>query len=191
MNYATADGTATNARGDYTPTSGTLTFAPGETSKTVPVTVFPTTRHSVYDELSLVLSSPSGATLGDGVGNVKLTSRVGRIAISVLDTPVVRSASTGGAAVVTVSLSVAPAAGESVTVNVATANGTAIAGVDYGALGSTAVTFGPGEMTKTVTISVASRPVGTPKRAFTLALSGASANAYIADSAATIDLVGP
>src|SRR5215210_6067059 len=36
--YATADGTAT-AGSDYTPASGTLTFRPGETEKTIPVTV--------------------------------------------------------------------------------------------------------------------------------------------------------
>jgi hypothetical protein len=38
VNYATADGTAT-AGADYQPASGTLTFAPGETSKTVTVLV--------------------------------------------------------------------------------------------------------------------------------------------------------
>jgi hypothetical protein len=37
--FATADGTATAANGDYTPASGTLTFAPGETSKTITIEV--------------------------------------------------------------------------------------------------------------------------------------------------------
>ena len=39
VDYATADGTATTAGSDYTGTTGTLTFAPGETTKTVTVTV--------------------------------------------------------------------------------------------------------------------------------------------------------
>lgn len=39
VNYATADGTATAAENDYVPTSGTLTFAPGQTTKTITVLV--------------------------------------------------------------------------------------------------------------------------------------------------------
>ena len=35
VDFSTADGTATAADGDYVPAAGTLTFAPGETSKTV------------------------------------------------------------------------------------------------------------------------------------------------------------
>ena len=191
VGYATADGTATAAGGDFTSASGTLTFAPGETAKTVPVTVFPSARHSVYDDLSLVLSSPTGATLADLSGNARLTSRTGLAAIAVADTVVVRSASSPGTATIAITLSSAPAAGESVTVAVATANGTATAGLDYTALGATTVTFGAGETTKYVTVAVASRPVATPRRAFSLSLSAASTNAFIADNAATIDLIGP
>jgi Calx-beta domain len=39
VNYATSDGTATVAGGDYLPASGTLSFAAGETSKTFTVAV--------------------------------------------------------------------------------------------------------------------------------------------------------
>ena len=39
VTYATADGTATLAGGDYRAASGTLTFAPGQTSKTITVLV--------------------------------------------------------------------------------------------------------------------------------------------------------
>ena len=40
VDYATQDGTAVAAAADYTATSGTLTFVPGETAKTVTVAVF-------------------------------------------------------------------------------------------------------------------------------------------------------
>src|SRR5262249_34698614 len=39
MSYRTADGTATTGDGDYVGMTGTLTFAPGETSKTITITV--------------------------------------------------------------------------------------------------------------------------------------------------------
>jgi hypothetical protein len=39
VNFATADGTATTADDDYVAKSGTLVFAPGQTSKSIPITV--------------------------------------------------------------------------------------------------------------------------------------------------------
>ncbi len=64
VNYATADGTAT-AGEDYTATSGTLTFAPGETEKTVAVAIIDDTVEDSEETFRLVLSVPSGATLAD------------------------------------------------------------------------------------------------------------------------------
>ena len=64
VNYATADGTAT-AGEDYTATSGTLTFAPGETEKTVSVTIIDDTVEDSGETFTLALSDPSGGTLGD------------------------------------------------------------------------------------------------------------------------------
>jgi hypothetical protein len=40
VNYATADGAGATAGSDYQAASGTLTFAPGETTRTIEVTVF-------------------------------------------------------------------------------------------------------------------------------------------------------
>ena len=62
--YTTADGTAT-AGADYTATSGTLTFAPGETRKVVRVPVLDDTVADSGETFRLVLSDPAGATLGD------------------------------------------------------------------------------------------------------------------------------
>ena len=64
VNYATADGTAV-AGEDYTATSGTLTFAPGETEKTVSVAITDDTVEDSGETFRLVLSDPSGATLAD------------------------------------------------------------------------------------------------------------------------------
>ena len=65
VDYATADGTAT-AGADYTATSGTLTFAPGETAKTVNVPVLDDAHDDTGETLTLVLSNASGARIRDG-----------------------------------------------------------------------------------------------------------------------------
>jgi len=68
LKYATANGTAV-APGDYTAKSLTsLSFTAGQTSKTVSVTVKGDTVYEPDEGMSLVLSSPVGAAIGDGVG---------------------------------------------------------------------------------------------------------------------------
>lgn len=61
--YATSDGTAT-APSDYLATNGTLTFNPGETSKSFPVTIVNDNTPEPTESLNLTLNAPSGATLG-------------------------------------------------------------------------------------------------------------------------------
>ena len=65
VDYATADGTAT-AGSDYTATSGTLTFAAGETEKAISVPVLDDGHDEGSENLTLTLSNPSGAYLADG-----------------------------------------------------------------------------------------------------------------------------
>ncbi len=65
--YATRDVTAT-AGADYTSTSGTLSFAVGESSKIVNVTVLEDAHPDGGETLELVLSNATGATITDGTG---------------------------------------------------------------------------------------------------------------------------
>ena len=58
--YATSDGTAT-AGSDYTAADGTLTFAAGDTQKTVAVAVLDDTHDEGSETLTLTLSNPSPA----------------------------------------------------------------------------------------------------------------------------------
>ena len=64
VDYATSDGTAT-AGEDYTAVSGTLTFALGETTKTVSVPIIDDSVSETDETFTLTLSSVSGALLGD------------------------------------------------------------------------------------------------------------------------------
>ncbi|MCR6568994.1 Calx-beta domain-containing protein, partial [Acinetobacter baumannii] len=65
VNYATANGTATSGT-DYTSTSGTLTFAPGETSKTIIVPILNDHTIENSENYTITLSSPSNATINTG-----------------------------------------------------------------------------------------------------------------------------
>jgi hypothetical protein len=62
VGYATSPGNA-SATGDYASTSGTLTFAPSETAKTVSVSVMGDTLVEGDETFDLVLSNPVNATL--------------------------------------------------------------------------------------------------------------------------------
>ena len=65
--YATQNGTAT-AGSDYTSASGTLTFAPGDTSKTITVSVSGDTASESNEAFGVVLSSPVNALLSRAIG---------------------------------------------------------------------------------------------------------------------------
>ena len=65
VDYATRDGTATAGQ-DYTETSGTLTFAPGETVQMVEVPVISDTRMEDLETVWLDLSNPLGAVIVRG-----------------------------------------------------------------------------------------------------------------------------
>ena len=66
--YETADGTALVAHGDYSPSSGTVTFDPGETSKTVTVSVQGETTFELDETFFVNLTAGSGNAPGDTQG---------------------------------------------------------------------------------------------------------------------------
>src|SRR5262249_13945595 len=70
--YKTADGSAT-APSDYASANGTLTFAPGETSKTIDVSVVGDTTVEPDETMTVGLSSPVNAQIADGsaTGTIK------------------------------------------------------------------------------------------------------------------------
>ncbi|HQS45856.1 MAG TPA: cellulose binding domain-containing protein, partial [Xanthobacteraceae bacterium] len=73
VSYSTAGGTAT-AGSDFTAATGTLTFAPGETSKVVHVPVAGDMAVEANETLSLTLSAPAGATLAHASATGTITN---------------------------------------------------------------------------------------------------------------------
>ena len=154
VNYRTLDGTATGGR-DYTAIAdGTLTFEPGQTTATIPVDVAGDDLRELTEYFSVRLSSPSGATLADSTSRVTILGEEGPISLSVNDTSLTEGDAGTTDLTFTVTLDEAPAAGESVSVRVGSADGSAREGTDYVRRAPTILTFAPGETSKTVTVAV-------------------------------------
>jgi hypothetical protein len=65
VDYATVDGTATVADSDYTPTSGTLNFAPGDTALDVVVALGVDATPERNETFGIILTNPTGdVTIG-------------------------------------------------------------------------------------------------------------------------------
>ncbi len=157
VGYADAGtGTATSGT-DYTALSGgTLTFAAGETSKTVTVSVTGDTEDEPGETVVVALSSPTSAavsaTAGTGTGTITDDDDAPTLSI---DSPSVAEGAAGETATLTFTVTLSPASGRQVTVGYADAGtGTATAGADYSALASGTLTFAAGETTQTIDVSV-------------------------------------
>lgn len=126
--FTTTDGTATAASGDYVANSGTVTFAPGETRKTIQVTVNGDALYEAKETFTVNLSAPDGATIARGIGTATIRNEDPKPMMSIDDVTVAESPS-GGTATFTVHLWAA--SGMKTTVRYGTVNGTAKAGRDY------------------------------------------------------------
>ncbi len=153
VTWATANGTAT-AGSDYVaggPT--TVTFAAGETLKTVTVTLNGDTAVEADETFTVNLSAPVGATIGDGSGTVTITNDdIGPTTLSIGDTTVVEGNS--GTKMATFTITRSGDTSGTPSVNWATSNNTAAAGSDYVAVAATTVSFAVGETSKTVSVTV-------------------------------------
>jgi hypothetical protein len=148
VNYSTADGTAV-AGSDYEAQSGTLTFAPGETMKIITVAVIGDRLVELEEPFLVNLSSATNAAIADREGQGTILDDEPHVSIN--DVTMKEGNSGLTAFAFTVSLSVAYDV--PVTVNFATANGTATAGSDYQAASDT-LTIPAGQTSGTITILV-------------------------------------
>ena len=113
VNFATSDGTAT-ANNDYISASGTLEFAPGVITQTIPVTMVQDSLDEIDETITVTLSGESNATVADATGIITITDDDGTPTLSISLLTTVET----GTLSATVSLS--GASSEDVTVNYAT-----------------------------------------------------------------------
>ena len=172
VDFATSNGTAVSAS-DYDPAGGTLVFAPGETAKQIIVHVIGDTTAEANEKFSVNLSNPSGATRADAVGLGTITDDdsggTTNPSLTIANATVTEGNSGTTNAVFTVTLS-APSA-NTVTVNYATAPGSAVAPADYTSTSGT-LTFNPGETALQIVVPVQGDTVGEANETFSVNLSG-------------------
>ena len=71
VRYQTVDGTA-KAKDDYSATSGTLTFQPGQTSRTISVSIKGDRKREADEAFTVQLSNAVGAPIEDGSATVTI-----------------------------------------------------------------------------------------------------------------------
>jgi hypothetical protein len=170
--YATGNGSA-SAGSDYQAASGTLTFAPGETEKTISVLVNGDRSGEPNENFFVNFSSPMNVVIADGQGVGTIVDDEPRISIS----DVTKREGRKNTTLFTFTVTLSAAYDEPVTMSFQTVNGTATTSDnDYLAKTGT-LTFAPSETSKTITIEVKGDSKKESNETFYLDLFGLSSNA--------------
>lgn len=184
VNYATGPGAANPATAavDYVGTSGTLNFAPGDTTATVNVTVNGDVVFENNETFNVTLSAPSAnATLAGGtsVGVGTITNDDTRPTIAIND--VTLNEGNSGTTTYTFTVSLTGPTFEDVSVNFATADVTATAGTDYTSKTGTAV-ITAGNTSTTITVNASGDNINEPTETFNVGLTTPTVGYTISDA---------
>jgi hypothetical protein len=181
---------------DYTVVSPvTLTFNPGDVTKTVTTTVIGDVTDEKNETFNLVLSGAVGATVSDTTGTATIVDNDGPVNLgpSTFLTIGDISVTEGSSGTTTATFTVRRAGdnNKASTVKYATGGGTATgAGTDYTSIpAGTLLTFNPGDSAKTVTATIAGDSFPELNETFNLTLSVPSAGTVISDAAGTATIV--
>ncbi|MBI3848971.1 MAG: alpha/beta fold hydrolase [Verrucomicrobia bacterium] len=187
VDYATTDLTATNGL-DYTGITNTLSFEPGEKVKLVTVPILNDEVKEPNKNFRVTLSNPTGgAVLGS-----RTTATVAIVdndpGVGFERTQYTNEWGNAGGISVTIlrgnDLALGP-----ITVDYATSNLTAVAGIDYQAVSGT-IAFQQNETVKTLTVPLLQpRAAGGPKT-FRVTLSNATGGATLGTASTTVKIVG-
>ncbi len=168
VNYNTANGTAVGAQ-DFTPVTANITFAPGETTKTVDIAIVDDAAIEGTESFGVALGQTAGAGLGTRrTVEIDVVDNDGGTAVFNLSGTVYTVDEAAGTAIITVQRSGDPTI--EATVNYATTALTAIADVDYTSTAGT-LTFLAGEVSKTFAIPITNDLLPEVNETITITLS--------------------
>ena len=178
VGYATAAGTATSAVDYEAIPPSILDFPAGTTTRTVTVQVVGDVTDEADELFTLELSNPEGALAGDMQGRGSISDD-DTTRISVSDKTVTEGRETSAR----FELSLSKPSSNPVTVDYATTDGAAKASGDYLSKEGS-VSFAPGQVTKTVGVTIVDDDVAERRERFSFRVTSTS-NAELADGAGT------
>ena len=185
VDYLAADGSAL-VGGDYQAASGTLTFAPGETTKSFSVVVNGDTQDEPTETFVVSLSNPSNASIGKGQGTGTIVNDD-----SAAGPTIEFSQTTYGVAeqlgALTVTVARSGDAGSAASVDYATADGSAVQKSDFEYTAGT-LNFNPGEVSKTFVVLLNQDSYSEGLESFNLVLSNPSGATLGAQSVSQVSI---
>ena len=188
VDYGTASSGSASANSDYTAVSDTLTFADGQSTALITVPIIDDNDVEANETFTLVLANATGgASLGQSTATITIVDNdvaatPGTINITITELDVHEDSDD-----IVVTLLRTGGSDGAVTVDYATANGTAIAGQDYSAISGT-LTFGDGETDRQLTIPLINDTDAEDNETFTLTLSNPAGGATIGQAVQTITI---
>lgn len=153
---------------DYNSSPIIVSFVDGQTSQTISVPIINDTLYEINETINLSLVSATRGNQATAVLTIDDSSDLPMISFTSSSQTVVEGLTSPQNLSYTVSLS--NPSTRTITVQYATANGTALAGPDYTTSTNT-LTFNPNETTKTITVPIVDNSVNELDETFTLTLS--------------------
>ena len=176
VNYATADGTATQGA-DYTNTVGTVTFEPGVTTKVISVPILNDELDEVDETFKMNIQSASPGIITASQSSATILDDDPPPSVSINDVSILEGNS--GIRNLSFNVSLSAASGKQIVVSYTTADDTAKAVDDYASATGT-VTISPGQTAGPITIQIKVDTLSEDNEAFAVNLSN-PVNATIAD----------
>jgi RHS repeat-associated protein len=192
VGYNSSGGSASSS--DFTAQSGTLTFSPGDTSKTISVPIATDSDPESNEYFYVWLFSPTNAELGVATATVTIIDDDsggggggggGATPTLSFSSPTYTVSEGGGTATIYATLSTATS--DTVTAYYSTSNGSATAGSDYSAA-SGALTFAPGSTTASFSVSITDDSDVEYSETVNLSLSSVT-NATLGTGSATLTIL--
>lgn len=167
VSYFTSAGTASQVT-DYVPKTASVVFQPGETSKNASVEILGDTVDEFSETFKLNLSNVDVGTIVHAQATATIEDNDPPPTISVADNGVLEG--DGGSNNVMLSVTLSQASEKPISIDYATADGTAIAGADYVATSGT-LSFAAGQTATRISVPIVGDINEEPTETFTVNLS--------------------